>query len=176
MSEANGEMSEVASGQGDSDATSRVEDPDDYNLRRRLKQLHNAKEAVITRKDNALDLERRKTEKQFSSGDRDRFIVEKVVDYIHELRPLLKKAGREEDFLSEEISSAGTSTVTIDDVIDSRGRIEQESETEYLNYRASMAAWDICNQYFEDVAGVVFEQDSADPEQNPVDPAGRFNV
>jgi len=158
-----------------SEDTERVEDPDDYNLRRRLKQLHTAKEAVITRKDNALDLERRKTDKEFSSADRDRFIVEKVVDYIHELRPLLKKQERAEEFLEETVTTDGGQEVTIQEVIDRRGRLTDGTEADYLGYRASMAVWDICNQHFEQVAGVVFEQESAGREQNPVDPAGRFN-
>lgn len=175
MSKTNGEMTDVVDDEADGTSLGRVEDPDDYNLRRRLKQLHNAKEAVITRKDNALDLERRKTDKQFSTDDRDRFIVEKVVDYVHELRPLLRKADREEDFLDEDIEAGDVDSVTIADVMDDRGRVGDGGDRRYLDYRASMAAWDICNQYFEEVAGVVFEQESTEPDHNPVDPAGRFD-
>jgi hypothetical protein len=174
MSTSNGEMSGVVDGEAGDGTTGRIEDPDDYNLRRRLKQLHTAKEAVITRKDNALDLERRKNDKQFPPQTRDRFVVEKVVDYIHELRPLLKKVGREDEFCSE-IVTFGGGEVSIGEIIERRGRAPDQSETEYLPYEASMAAWDICNEYFEDVAGAVFEQESASPDQNPVDPAGRFN-
>jgi len=139
--------------------------------------LHNAKEAVVTRKDDALDLERRLNDKEFSSEDRDRFIVEKLVDYIHELRPLLQKAEREEEFLSEEVK-AEDGDISIETIISTRGRTSQSGSTDgesYLNYRSSMRAWDICNGYFEDVAGAVFEKESARPEDNPVDPAGRFN-
>jgi len=160
----------------------RVVDPDDYNLRRRLKQLHNAKEAVKRRKDDALELER--VNRTFTADQRDRFIAEKLVDYIHELRPLLKKIDREEDFLAEEVGTVNSTTVTIQSIIDSRGYVSSgdtsrySDNTEsggYIPYEATMAAWDICNDYFEDVAGAVFEESSPDPGANPVDPAGRFN-
>lgn len=146
----------------------RIVDPDEYNLRRRLRQLHEAKEAVKQRKDDALELER--LNREFTRGMRDRFIVEKVVDYIHELRPLLRKIDREEDFLSEEVAIVDDETVTVQDIISTRGELENG----YLPYAASMDAWDICNDYFENIAGAEFEGE-VDPGQNPVDPAGRFH-
>lgn len=157
----------------------RVVDPDDYNLRRRLRQLHDAREAVKTRKDEALSLERRN--KKFSSEDRNRFIAEKLVDYIHELRPLLKKTAREDDFLNEEIDTVNSTRVTIELILENRGFVPETDDRHssdggrYIPYEASMAAWDVCNDYFEDVAGAVFEEDSASPSHNPVDPAGRFD-
>jgi len=160
----------------------RVVDPDDYNLRRRLKQLHNAKEAVKHRKDDVLELER--VNRTFTAGQRDRFIAEKLVDYIHELRPLLKKIDREEEFLSEEVGTVNSTTVTIQSIIETRGYVsggdsgrysDNTNPGECILYQASMAAWDICNDYFEDVAGAVFEESSPDPGANPVDPSGRFN-
>lgn len=148
---------------GEEEALSRIVDPDDYNLRRRLKQLHSAKEAVKDRKDDALDLERRS--RKFTAEDRDRFVVEKLVDYIHELRPLLSKGGRAEQFLDEEVRLRDGETISLEEVLADRGAIiddrrdGESGEREYLPYEASMAAWDVCNQYFEDVAGAVFEND-----------------
>jgi hypothetical protein len=156
---------------GSSGNVGRVVDPDDYNLRRRLKQLHDAKEAVKERKDNVLSIEQ--SNRQFNPRDRDRFVVEKLVDYIHELRPLLKKIGREEQFLDEAVETPVQDAVTIQSIINSRGYMGDEDG--YLSYQASMAAWDVCNGYFEDVAGAVFEERSPEPEANPVDPAGRFD-
>ena len=160
----------------------RVADPDDYNLRRRLRQLHDAKEAVKTRKDESLQLER--INRSFTASQRDRFIAEKLVDYIHELRPLLRKAGREEGFLHERVGTVNEIDVTIESIIDNRGYIPNDdpnTQTDnsdsgtYIPYEMSMAAWNICNDYFEDLAGAVFEPSSPGPEGNPVDPAGRFN-
>lgn len=150
-------------------AMERVADPNDYNLRRRLKQLHDAKEAVKRRKDNTLELQR--LNRDFPAQQRDRLVAEKLVDYIHELRPLLRKTEREKDFLAEEVDGSNGESVTIQSIMESRGYVSGN----YISYSVSMAAWDICNSYFEDVAGVVFERNSPDPSNNLVDPAGRFN-
>jgi len=167
----------------DRSGIARIADPDDYNLRRRLKQLHNAKETVKTRKDTLLHKEQQKG-RVWTADKRDRFIAEALVDYIHELRPLLKKNEQEDDFLSEEVGVVNNTTVTIGTIVDGRGYIAKNGSAnrygigddsgKYLPYQYSMVAWDICNDYFEDVAGVVFEQQT-EPGENPVDPAGRFN-
>jgi hypothetical protein len=164
--------------------TARIADPDDYNLRRRLKQLHNAKEHVKTRKDTLLHREQQQRGRAWTADKRDRFIAEALVDYIHELRPLLKKNDQEDEFLSEEVGAVNSTMVTIETIVDGRGYIPKngsanrygigEDSGMYLPYQYSMVAWDICNDYFEDVAGVVFEQQT-EPGENPVDPAGRFN-
>lgn len=158
----------------------RIEDPNDYNLRRRLKQILDAKEAVVERKDDAVELFREN--KRFSRADRDRFVVEKLVDYIHELLPLLDEADLKDEFLSEDVGRLDDEPVTIEDIVDGRGYIsdnarpwQRDADGRYIPYQLSMDARHICDRYYKQVAGVTFEQNSTRPEDNPVDPAGRFN-
>lgn len=149
----------------------RIADPGDFTLRRRLRQLHDAKEAVKETKNAAVSNE--VIEEQIYPDQRDHIVAERVTDYIHELRPVLaeKSETAAEEFLSETVEFDGEA-VTLQEIMLSRGRVGDDGA--HLPYYASMQAWDICNGYFERIAGAVFEPGSAEPETNLVDPSGRF--
>jgi len=151
-------MSSDLSPGDDETGLERIEDPDNYNYRRRLKQLHDARERVIDIKNRALNIQQ--MERAFSAEKRDRYITERVVDYVHELRPLLEKQGTEDVFLSEEIGSVDGESITMDRFAERRGRISTGEGTRAIPYEASMEAWHICNSYFERVAGPEFEDGS----------------
>lgn len=158
----------------------RIVDPDNYTLRRRLRQLHDAKERVVERK-NAAVLEWQMT-RDFTERRRDLLVAEVVVDYVQELASVLEKQSKtaddedgespdEDEFLNQSVSVSDRRDITLEEFARTRGRFDGAP----LDYRVSMEAWAVCNRYFEDVAGAEFEQGSVAPEHNPVDPAGRFN-
>jgi len=140
----------------DPDQGERVADPENYNLQRRLTQLHSAKEAVTEMKDRALD--REATDRTFSAQRRDRFVAEKLTDYILELSSLLSRVDRDDEFLQRTVSYDGRD-LTLQEIIDRRGRVVDDGD-DPIPYYISMQAWDICNRYFEQVAGAVFESGS----------------
>lgn len=138
------------------DGVERIADPDNYNLRRRLKQLHDAKERVRERKSKAVYKEL--TDRKFKAWKRDQLVAEAVVDYINDLRSLL--AGKDEadveSFLNESISIDDSTRITIADFVRTRGYPPRQDDI--VHYSVSMEVWRICNDHFEEVAGAEFEQ------------------
>lgn len=141
----------------DADAIERISDPDDYNLRRRLRQLHDAKDRVRELRDTTL--RREQFDRSFTKAQRDLFVAEAVTDYIDELEPLLDKIERADEFLEQEVATINDETITLRDIQASRGTITIEDKTHRIPYQASMDAWRECNRYFEQVAGVVFDEE-----------------
>jgi len=165
------DQSETSSG------VERIADPDDYNLRRRLKELRDAKSDVKEMKDRAIMLAEDQSNESFWEEDRDRMVADKLVDYIHELRPSLSHGedSHEKEFLSSSVSLEDGGEITIEEIATSRGRVDPDSEDwRHLTYQEAMRAWDVCNDYLEKMAGVRFEN-GAGPDANPVDPASRLD-
>lgn len=148
----------------------RIADPDNYNVRRRLKQLHDAKERCRETKTNVVRLET--TRRTFTERKRDRLVAEDVVDYINELLPVLKKNEQKEEFLDESVDLGRSGEVSVGEFVETRGTDEDQNKP--YSYRISMKIWAICNDAFEDIAGAEFQKESPDPGANPIDPAGRF--
>lgn len=140
---------------GEGDDIERIVDPDNYNLRRRLKQLHDARERVRERKSKALSLEMRR--RDFSAQRRDRLVAEAAVDYINELLPVVKRKGDAEDFGSKTVDLGRDGEVSVEEFAQSRGTTDDDGRVPYP-YQVSMEIWNICNTYFEQIAGAEFEQ------------------
>lgn len=138
----------------ESDGVERIADPDNYNVRRRLKQLHDAKERVREVKGRALQLQM--TSREFTTRQRDRFVAEAVVDYINELETVLEQTDEADDFRQETVD-VGDGTVTVEDFCDGRGSVNVGDGPELASFEVSMEVWRICNRHFERVAGTEFE-------------------
>jgi hypothetical protein len=137
----------------EADSIEQIADPDNYNTRRRLRQLHDAKELVKQQKNTDLNKELqnpRKFNKQISR----RNIAELLADYILELRPVLARLDREDEFLDEEVPNDDDDTIALNDIA---YRPWYGEESTAPSIRTSMAAWDICNDYLEEIAGAMFE-------------------
>lgn len=159
-----GEDSEQATG------VERIADPEDYAKRRRLKQLHDARDRVREIKDEAFRLE--KTERTVSERDRDQFVAEALADYIAELRVVLARRGGDEDsgdeeFLNETVMTRreALAEISIDDIRQQRGHVSIEERRVPISYETAMRAWDICNSYFEEIAGATFETEGMPKER-----------
>lgn len=133
----------------------RIADPENYNLSRRLRQLHDAKESVVEIKDRAVNQEA--VDSNFSPSQRDQFVAEKLIDYIRELRPLMKLRENEDDFLNEEVGTVGGQELTLRQICETHGQVEIEDGQAWIPYQVSMTAWDLCNDYMEQIAGGTFE-------------------
>jgi len=151
----------------------KIADPENYNLRRRLKQLHDAKERVRNTADSAVRMEM--TDRSFTVQKRDRLVAEAVADYILELKSLLKKRGEDEDFLNTEIGTVENQEITLEYIAQNRGSLTGGGDSTVIPYDASMSAWAVCNDNLDEFAGAEFEEDSTPPGANPVDPAGRLD-
>lgn len=177
---------------GDSDeerGAAKIADPENYNLRRRLQQLHDAKERVGKVGERATLVEM--TDRDFTPEQRAELVAEAVADYINELRPLLALRELDEEFLEQGIAPIEGETVTIGDLAEARGRLphrDREASNPLLRttgdsitgaetppYEVSMMARSVCDDYFLKIAGVEFIGETPAPDANPVDPAGRFN-
>lgn len=134
----------------------RIADPENYNLRRRLKQLHDAKERVRNTADAATRAEM--TDRQFSDQKRNRLVAEAVSDYILELKSVLNAEERAEEFLEEKVGTVNDVQITLSSLSETRGLVDAEDGRVVVPYQASMSAWSICNDYFETVAGAEFEE------------------
>lgn len=141
----------------------RIADPDDYNTRRRLKQLHDAKELVKLEKNDAINDELRDPRKHDRQLHR-RNVAEVLADYILELRPILQKLEMEEQFLQEEVE-ASSGIVKVEDF---RKREWFDDQENAPTIRTSMYVWDVCNDYLERVAGAMFERNGL-PSDNGFD-------
>lgn len=146
-----------------------IADPDNYAHRRRLKELYDAKERVRETKARALRMDILE-DYSITETQRNRVIVEDLVDYIHELMSLLKdREEMLEKFRDESIDLDKHTAVTIDEIARTRGRKQNGARTpgvqlnrdgDPIDYRAAMEAWHVCNDYFEDLAGPDFKRSS----------------
>lgn len=155
----------------------RIADPENYAKRRRLRQLYDTREYVVTVKDQTMewvDDQDPNGFRWFTERHQNRHVAEALVDHLAELRPVLKKAGREEEFLNEEIGTVAGETLSIGDILRNRGQVDTEDGRAYIPWRMSMDAYQETADYFEDVAGAIVEKGS-DINANPVDPGGRFD-
>lgn len=140
----------------------RIIDPDDYNTRRRLKQLHDAKEFVREVKNRVIERETNDPRYDMNVGRRN--LAEVVADYLLELRPVLRRNGLEEQFLDEEIDIGNGDPLTFRDFAQRPWYLDRDGNASFRNttndaptIRQSMRAWDICNDYLEEIAGAMFE-------------------
>jgi len=135
-----------------------ISDPDDYNLRRRLQQLHNAKERVTTTAERTsimlLDKE------LFTEQKRDRLVAEAVASFIDELDSLLAAKNEEisEAFNSRTIAKAGGEERTIREFRERRGQFEftdddGSTRVGVAPYGLSMNAHRIASEFLDAVAG-----------------------
>ncbi len=129
----------------------RLADPDNYNLRRRLRQLHDAREYVKEVKNETIG--RNMANSGRNKIDPDPAVAEAVTDYVDELLPILSRRDQDDEFLEEEIDGVD---ITVGDYVRTRGRVGGES----VDYQTSMVVWRLCNRYFEQVAGPEFEDES----------------
>lgn len=148
-----------------------IADPDNYTTRRWQKQLHDARERVREMKNQVLDRQL-EDPRGFNEQIARRNVAEMVADYVLELRPILAQDefDREEDFLNEPVRAGDTET-TLEEFV----RRNWFGDEEAPPLRVSMDAWDTCNDYLTDISGPEFESATTTPEDNPVDPANRFN-
>lgn len=139
---------DLASNTDQEEGLSAISDPDDYALRRRLKQLHDARDRVVETKQTAVRIET--LEREFTELQRDRLVHEDLLDYILELKAVLGREdqGRDiDEFLSETVGDASVNDVeTLTTLLNKRGQDPPP-------YHISMQAWDICNSYLEELAG-----------------------
>lgn len=139
---------DLASNADQEEGLSAISDPDDYALRRRLKQLHDARDRVVETKQTAVRIET--LEREFTELQRDRLVHEDLLDYILELKAVLGREdqGRDiDEFLSETVGDASVNDVeTLTTLLNKRGQDPPP-------YHISMQAWDICNSYLEELAG-----------------------
>lgn len=135
-------------------AIERIADPENYNVRRRLKQLHDAKERA--RDTSARAARAEITNRKFDETQRDRLIAEAVADYILELKSVLRMREEfdEERFLSMRAATVRDDKVSVGDIVNRRGVLKN---SEPIPYQASMGAWDICNQFMDRIAGPRFD-------------------
>ena len=110
----------------------------------------------------------------FYPEDRAEMIAHSISRYIAELQPMLRKAGKKEEFLQESVS-IGELELTIEEISIRRGNVDLGTESstrvdnkfgfteptepveKYIPDEALLAIEQICNEYFEDLAGVVFD-------------------
>jgi hypothetical protein len=130
----------------------RLVDPDNYNLRRRLRQIHDAREYVKEVKNEALG--RNLANSGRNEIDPDPAVAEAVTDYADELLPILRERGRAEVFLEEDLDDVDA---TLGEFLSTRGQL---SRSRAVPYTVSMQVWRLCNQYFENVAGPEFEDEN----------------
>lgn len=151
---------------------SRIADPENYNLRRRLQQLHDAKERVRSVGENATLVE--VTDESFTSVKKDTLVAEAVADFILELRPVLADEEKAEAFLDEDVSIVNGDMVTIRDYAEALGRLRYDPERVESNplidlsggtwepqtppYAVSMMAREVCYEYFNELAEVDLEE------------------
>jgi hypothetical protein len=149
---------DLASNADQEEGLSAISDPDDYALRRRLKQLHDARDRVVETKQTAVRIET--LEREFTELQRDRLVHEDLLDYILELKAVLGREdqGRDiDEFLSETVGDASVNDVeTLTTLLNKRGQDPPP-------YHISMQAWDICNSYLEELAGA--DLDTGLPEE-----------
>lgn len=156
-------------------AIERIADPENYNIRRRLKQLHDAKERA---RDTSARASRAEiTNRKFEERQRDRLVAEAVADYILELKSVLRMREEfdEQRFLSMRAATVSDEKISVGDIVNRRGELKN---SEPIPYQASMGAWDICNQYMDRIAGPRFDdgmisQDSFDTTRG--DDTGNIN-
>jgi hypothetical protein len=149
---------------GQPDAVERITDPEDYSLRRRLRQLHDARERVRDINNRATRAEI--TTRDFTTDQRDRLVAEAVADYILELTSLMQGSDDHDadEFLDQNITTDdGDHQLTLNDIVARRGAAS-------IPYLVSMQAWDRCNQKFDQMAGPEF--DSGMPTQTGFDSTG----
>jgi len=143
-----------------------IVDPDNFHLRRRLRQLHEAKETVREYKMRAIST--RLDDKRVQDKQVNWPIAEAVIDYISELRPLLGRNGLFEDFQEETVLAQNDEEVTIAEFAEARGRWDKISAAngdEWVSYETSMRIWEKCNEYFERLAGTEFEKEGLPAEK-----------
>jgi hypothetical protein len=156
--------------QSDQDGIERIVDPDDYTIRRRLRQLHDARDAVREVKDEAFRLER--AERSIKPQDRDRFVAERIADYIAEVAVVVEQVGSEDldAFLETEVDSHENNDrehVTLGEIRDQRGLVGNRG---VIHFATSMRAWSEVNRVFERIAGAQFESGSL-PSESGFNPA-----
>lgn len=136
---------------------SQISDPDNYNVRRRLQQLHNAKERVADRADRTsimlLD------DPQFTEDRRNRLVAEAVAAFIDELDSLLRATQEElaSEFTDEEVAQAAGEVRTIGEFQEGRGVFEYQDDGDTKRgvapYGMSMTAYRTASEYLDKVAG-----------------------
>jgi hypothetical protein len=157
----------------------RIADVDNSVRKRRLKQLLEAKERVVDVRERVSGLSA--TRSSFSDEELNAFLANAVVAFIDELESLLsaKNEERGEQFRTEEFGVVEGESRTIAEFRDNRGQLEfaEDGETKSATapQEASMAAFRVAHKHFDRlIVDNVFEEPSPSPEQNPIDPKGRF--
>lgn len=169
MSSTTPNTGDLAGGDEETAGIERIADPDDYAVRRRLRQLHDARDAVREVKDEAFRLE--KSERSIKPTDRDQFVAERLADYIAEVAVVLEQTDEDhEAFLDEAVQTTGNldrDEVTLRQLRDQRGLV---GERGVIHYATAMRAWVEANRHFENVAGAEFESSGLPTESgfNPV--------
>jgi hypothetical protein len=143
--------------QSDQDGIERIVDPDDYTIRRRLRQLHDARDAVREVKDEAFRLER--AERSIKPQDRDRFVAERIADYVAEVAVVVEQVSTEDldQFLETTVAADEENDreeVTLGEIRDRRGLVGNRG---VIHFATSMRAWSEVNRVFERIAGAEFE-------------------
>jgi len=146
--------------QPDQDGIERIVDPDDYTIRRRLRQLHDARDAVREVKDEAFRLER--AERSIKPHDRDRFVAERIADYVAEVAVVVEQVGSEDvdTFLGTTVDAStenNREVVELREIRDKRGLV---GERGVIHYATAMRAWTEVNRTFERIAGAEFQSGS----------------
>jgi hypothetical protein len=132
----------------------RISDPDDYVLRRRLQQLHDARDRVTETQRNAVRIET--IDRGLTATQRNRLVFVDLLNYIRELKAILGQDSpeRHDEFMTEVVIDGEGDGQTISGLLD---RANDPPDT-----AVAMKAWEVCNEYLEEVAGA--EIDSGLPE------------
>lgn len=178
-------------GDGDDEPKISVDDPDDYNLTRRFRQIHGARDHV---KDVAEEYGRN-TNDEYAEQYRE-LLAQSVASYAIELEPLMTDhESGERIWTRAEIDAPrhpeGKLT-GIEDFVTQYGRIQVVQE--YLedtslgstrtreevlgvpDVATIMRIYRLCNTFCREIGlDVRVTGDPPAPDANPIDPAGRFN-
>lgn len=148
------------------DAIEQIADAGDYNQRRRIKELRDARKEVKDVKTTLVRTLHQPTTELYRDDARP-IVCDALTDYIDELAQTLSLRGRKDELLSEEFEIDGADEpVSLDEIRHTRGAIggRTSNDRQYLTIAESMDVWRRCNAYFAEIAGVSFDSEA------PLDP------
>lgn len=145
----------------------RIQDPENYNHRRWLKQVHDAKShvgQVLQQITNTRLTDPRSVDKY-----EDLIMADAVATYVSTLRPFLELQNMEDEFLSETVSIDRYEEITLGEIARTQGKPydAEQAWDRAIPIEMSVRAWETCNSYLIKITGP--QLDSSMPEQQGFD-------
>lgn len=132
------------------DRTAEPVDPENFNLHRRLRQIHNAKEQVPeTIREEAKRVVDDPRDPGITEGRYRELVADAVLNFIIEVEPLMRNDDLDgTDVWDEEaVISIDDQGLTLEDVVEQNGYVTTEEGTEPLPISASREAYRATNRF-----------------------------